>query len=631
MRVAFVQIPLRRVVENSSNGQMSLPAQAGMVLRSARSVKAPVSSPGIRAMLRFVVPLFVIPVFSSLALASATNFYVTPSGTAVGNCPAGTTAAPNVAFGSMSSSNWGSGLSQIGPGTTVLLCGIWNVTAGKSGLQVLNSGTSGNPITINFDTGAIIQAPYIGNASLFTGNCGPASSCYGGISIYARSYVIIDGQNTGIIQSTANGTNQANQQPSTGVYGQGDHIIVRNLTIQNLYLNAGSSSTATDTNGQNSADIRFDNNSTNLAIYNNVLTNSRIGISTGTSGSTGPNSCPAPTGVIGHSSTASIPAPTGNWGICIYNNTLSDHAWQIIANGQGTVNIFANQQGDYGPYTGWLNWQFPTSAYHQDGIFLFGNETYVLTAYVYNNLSKGDLGQGSPSAHLYCADNDISGASASGCSLIAFNNVLVQTGSTQWPNDAQNDQLISIDLSSYSISGPIALYNNTLVGGGVSQQIFTTGSAPQGGAVAFTYYNNIWEPSVPGTATGLFTNESDGGAVISSVTASNNIYYNGGGYPGAWQYNNNAYSTLEAWQAACTCDTTGTLMSNPNLSGTYTLQTGSPAIGTGTNLTSLGIAALDYDAAGLARPASGAWGVGAVQSSSGTAPAAPTNLTLLTE
>ena len=50
-----------------------------------------------------------------------------------------------------------------------------------------------------------------------------------------------------------------------------------------------------------------------------------------------------------------------------------------------------------------------------------------------------------------------------------------------------------------------------------------------------------------------------------------------------------------------------------NLSGAYKLQAGSPAIGAGVNLTSLGITGLDTDAAGVARPATGAWDIGAYQ------------------
>jgi hypothetical protein len=577
----------------------------------------------------FAVMFVIFALLTHLAHATATNFYVTPSGSAVGNCPAGTTSTPNVAFGSMSSSNWGTGTGQIGPGTTVLLCGTWNVTAGAAGFQVLGSGSSGGGyITIQADTTFVMQSAYLGSlgGELFSRSCGPQASCLAGITVYGgRSYVILDGVGAGIIQNTANGTNLANQQSSVGIYiNGGDHIIVRGWTIQDIYLNAGSSSGATDTVGWYSADIRVDNGATNLAVYNNTLLHAHAGLTTDTNGTTGPNNCPTPIGVTGATTPASVPAPSGNWGICLYNNTLSEHGWQILAGGQGTVNIFSNQEGDIGSNLGWLNWQFPTSTYHQDGIFIWGDETYLLTAYVYNNYSHGDLGQSSPSGHLYCASNDISGTNASGCSLIAFNNVIVQTGSTQWPNDAKNDQLISVDLDSYSISGPVKLYNNTLVGGAYGLEMYTSGSSPQGGATAFTWENTIWEPSIPGTATGWFDNSTNGGVVMSSVTAKDNVYYNGNKNP--WNLNSTNESTLSAWKTACSCDT-GSLVSNPLLNSNYTLQSGSPARGLGANLTSLGITALNYDIAGDARPSTGAWDAGAYQGQGTPNVTPPTGLT----
>ena len=188
-----------------------------------------------------------------------------------------------------------------------------------------------------------------------------------------------------------------------------------------------------------------------------------------------------------------------------------------------------------------------------------------------------------------------------GCALVAFNNVIVQTGSSQWPNDARNDQLIAVDLSSYSLSGPITLYNNTLVGGSYAVEIYTDGGTPQGGPAAFTFKNNIWKPGVPGSSPGWFEQETNGGTVMSSVTASNNIYFNGNtSGNGPWQINNTQYHTASTWAAACGCDAIPTLVSDPLLSSNFTLQSGSPGRGMGANLTNLGIAALNSDQHGVA-------------------------------
>ena len=98
-------------------------------------------------------------------------------------------------------------------------------------------------------------------------------------------------------------------------------------------------------------------------------------------------------------------------------------------------------------------------------------------------------------------------------------------------------------------------------------------------------------------------------------TISNNLYYNGRTSGGAWQLNNSAYSTLSAWQSACGCDASPSLVSNPLMGSSYFPALGPPAIQLGANLTSLGLAPLDIDAKGNPRPSSGAWMPGAYQSS----------------
>lgn len=571
-----------------------------------------------------VLALLCLP---SFAHASTTIVYVSQSGGAFSGGSACNGQSTISLATANTSSSWGSGSTQIGPGTTVYLCGTLTPASGAVGLNIQGSGTNGSPITIIMDTGAIIEAPYLGNADLYDFECSPASSCTAGIEDYGYNYIILDGGTNGIIQSTANGTSLANQQPSCGIYAHGDHIIIRNFTIQALYINGGANTGATDVNGWNSADIRVDGGSTNVAIYNNTLNSAHIGISTDTASTTGPANCPSPIGTIGVTTPSSVPAPSGNWGICIYNNNLSDHGWQDINGGQGTINVFSNQEGDIGSLPGWLNWQFPTSEYHQDGFFFVGDATYVLTTYFYNNYSHGDLGNSSSTGHVYCASTDAGGSSNSGCDLIAFNNIIVQTGSSQWPNDAENCQDFAVDLTDNSLVSGITLYNNTMIGAAFSIELYTSGGAPGGGAIPFVIENNIMIPSVPGTAGGYFINSSNGGTVMSGVTASGNDYYNPRS-GGAWTYNSTLYSSLSTWQSACSCDTTGTITSNPNLNANYTPPSGSSAIGIGTNLTSLDLTALDSDAAGNARPSTGAWTAGAYGSTVTTsAPSPPSNVT----
>ena len=70
-------------------------------------------------------------------------------------------------------SNWGSGSTQIGPGTTVYLCGTITVPVNTAGLVVHGSGTSSNPITIFFEPNAILQSPAFNGCA-----DGPASGSF---------------------------------------------------------------------------------------------------------------------------------------------------------------------------------------------------------------------------------------------------------------------------------------------------------------------------------------------------------------------------------------------------------------------------------------------------------------------
>jgi hypothetical protein len=553
---------------------------------------------------------FFLLIAASPAFGSATNVYITQSGAPSGNCTS------NVQTPSFfnNAANWGSGASQIGPGTTVLLCGTFTSSVkGGNVLTVQGSGASGNPVTILFDTGAQM------NSTGWWGsyNADACSTCTGAITVNNANYITIDGGSNGIIQNLLNGTpgnscaagtctQSSGGQGSLGIHLAGDNLVVRNLTIQNIYSNAGTGAGASDTGGVATADIRVDGAATNLQINNNVLNNARAGIWGGFNGSTGPSSCPSA-------------------GICIHDNQVSDHAWQMTLNSAGAnnvVNVYNNNIGDNSGLPGWLNWQYPTNLYHQDGIFIWGSSNnQVVTAYVYNNYIHGDLGQGSPSGLIYCANNGVNG-SGTGCALTAFNNVVVGTGSA-----AVNDQIIAVKVDVTGVNmGPVKLFNNTFVGGAYSLELYNESG---GASFALIAKNNIFYPGNSGT-TRWFIHQENGGSPISSITASNNLYFNGSST--AWNLNGSQYGSLSAWQTACKCDASPTAIGNPNLSANYTLQPGSPATGLGANLTQMNINPLDtsYNKIGRAPTGTctpgvaGCWDAGANQFGEALAP--PTNL-----
>lgn len=172
-------------------------------------------------------------------IPQATNVYVTPSGTAFGNCPAGTGSAPNLTPAQFSQNTspvaWGTGTGQIGPGTTVLLC-YPGTNVGIAGAPPLltfqGSGSSLANITLRFDTNTTLAALY------WFGNPDAA------IMLNGQSYLVIDGGMNGAIVNTCNGTAGSSIPGCATVYTQGtyaiqtdnaSHVEIKNLTIGPLY------------------------------------------------------------------------------------------------------------------------------------------------------------------------------------------------------------------------------------------------------------------------------------------------------------------------------------------------------------------------------------------------------------
>lgn len=551
------------------------------------------------------------------ARASIAAIYYAPTSAGSNN---GTSCANAYAYndgtnGWTVSGKWGSGSTQVGAGTTIHVCpGTWTFGAGVAGLSVLGSGSSGNPITIIADQGAVTwQSPYFGSPAPF-GGCS-IGSCLAAIEIYNQNYVTVDGNNGAwLIQNTADGTGLANQVGSMHIYGQGDHIIIRGIDSERVYVNGGAATGASDTGGQYTANIYFNAASTNLAIYNVVANSSRIGILADIGSTTGPNSCPTPNGQIGVTSTPPGP-PSGNFGICIYNDTLSDHAWQMNFSGPATANIFACEYGDNtvsngGTLPGWLNWQYPISVYHQNGIFGYNSSSgsnVPVTMNIYGIYDHGDLGSGSPTAHLSCNTGN-----NGGCAMTAFNDIVVQTASAQNPGNGVTDQLIGDTVDSSWTYGPFKYYNNTLVGGAFALEAYTNGTnaSPK---PTFTWENNIWYPT-GGAAGGStwYTYQPNSGNWLTIGTIDYNDYYGANAASGVFVKDGTAYASLSVWATACSCEA-HSVLSPPNLSSTYRLNGGAPGIGLGTNLSSLSITALNVDAAGNARPGSGSWDAGAYE------------------
>lgn len=527
---------------------------------------------------------------ASSARANDMYFAQNASGSANGTDCADAFGLHDASHGINVSGNWV-------PGNTLHICGSISLAANTNAVTAQASGMSGSPITIKFESGAVLASPYWpGNPSM---SC--ASNC-GAIDTNSKSYITIDGGGTGVIEGTANGSSLSNHQPSMGVFLRGNFLMLKNLTIKNIYLNSSAESTSQW--GFGTADVLIGGSNNNVEVCNNTLNNAHVGI---WSAATQLVFVPAPSQACTGTQAAA--------GVNLYNNTLSDHGWQMNIGGTGYVNIYSNDISNF------ANWFYPTggSAYHLDGIIAYSGTTGgVVRPYIYNNYIHGDFANSSPTGFIFCTY----GVPGSGSACTIFNNLLVGTGTT-----ATGAQGIYFHSADGNPLGPHVIYNNTISGFGTGG-IYTDGDSAQ----KYTVKNNIFL--------------SNGGYYITlngtppaNFVSDHNVFYGGrtfggstGGFPGG--------TSLSSWQS--NGEDSHSVESNPNLDSAWHIQnSSSPAYGRGANLSLLNITPLNFSmpsvvgangavngpARSLVAPSwdGGAYvyGVGA----SSSAPAAPQNLT----
>ena len=362
-------------------------------------------------MKKFAVLLF-FALFGG-GLARANDIYLAQNSAGAGDASSCSN-AKSVSFFN-SSGNWGTGSSQIGPGTTVHLCGTISSGAGSTALTFQGSGTSSNPITLRFETGAGLTAPYW-------------SASNGGISISGRSYLTIDGGTNGYITTSQNGTNLANQADTKSIFVGGcTGCTIKNLTISNMFVHTSG------TSGGNSYGIYLYGGNNNT-LDGNKIHDGRWCVFY----------------IYPGSNTTSNNAVTDN---TIYN---CDHG--ITAgdgNSSATLNNFiisGNTIHDM------VNWDEPTDSFHHDYIHVWavGGSSVIKGLQIFNNYFYGDPGQNNTA--LVNVETQ-SGNTNDGA--LVYNNVLTNSSSSHLPPYG------------YISSGGtnISLYNNTIVGSSTSQSV----------------------------------------------------------------------------------------------------------------------------------------------------------------
>lgn len=514
-----------------------------------------------------------------------------------------------------SSSNWGSGSSQIGQDTVVHVCGTFtgSNSTNSTGLQFKGGGAAGHPVTIVFETGAVMQAPYWSGA--------------GAIDLNGQSHIVING-------GPACGKLSDSTSPTTACNG-----LIRNTLAGSPGASCPAGSCSSQLSGT-TASAGIGNSSGNPSDI--TVENIQIGpIYVKLAGDTtdggmatigiGWGGGSLPQGIIIHHSilkqaaklvVISMGSPASQTTLNdfeLYNSDLSDHCWAYGV-GANTTNlnitgILYHDNEDQG----WDNWapsNVSGNVCHGNGTMFFnGDGSTIHTAFgfigdsslVYNNYVHGNLAgnapRTSPSGYISCQDNCIN--------IAIFNNLIVDT--------------------STGTDGGGAVYFNGAGGGG--QQVYNnTIIRPSGSMVVASgvtanvlVKNNVLQctgtncaaieirPNTPNVVT---SDLNDGFQIGSS----------------SWVVYNSASSgkflSLATWQSTYGQDTHSTTAS-PNLDSTYRPQSGSPVIDLGADLSSLGITPLNADLTGISRPSgSAAWDGGVYQfSASGTPPTPPTGLT----
>jgi hypothetical protein len=505
-------------------------------------------------------------------------------------------------------SNWAGSFTtgKISPGTTVPICGTIAASAGASGfLAFQGSGTSGHPITLQFTSGAVLTAPYWGTNGAIYSN--------------GNNYITVDGNNLGgTVTASANGTSLANQQStSKGVYLVGcSNCTVQNLNVTNIYVHTcvwvttGSNPlvNCTDEGGYNTYSIWI-NGGSNSTITGNAVNDAHWGL----------------TFTFNAGTTSSNDQITYNTGF-----NLDHGVFTADNNSNATITGFVI---DHNNITGGQNWDDISDQNHHDPIHISTNSTG--TTMPAPQISNNTILTGASFQGIHANTAIYIAGGCSGCTngsgitgADVFNNV-IRSGFTGTIGSITCQPIYgTAAIAMYGLNGLAA--NNTIYGN-------STSACSQGNScIQYLGAGTIQQNNVC-QGFSLFT-INDGGSTLGF--SNYNDVYGTGTTP---FHAVSTYYALASWQA-CTsgCQTTAgapdlnSTTANPLLNTSsvppYQLtNSGSAAWQKGTNLTSLGVAALDIDANGVARPASGNWDMGAFESSaSGAVTLTPTSYSFAT-
>ena len=370
----------------------------------------------------FVLMAIAILASAPSASASASNLYIGQNAIGAGN---GADCGNTLAYTFFNNSgNWGSGGSQIGPGTTVHICGTITGSGGANLLTFHGNGSSGNPVTLKFESGAKLQAPYWGTT--------------GSILANGNNYVTIDGGTNGIVQATSNGSSLGNQVGGDALHFEGtSNLTVTNVLVLNTYVHTGSGEDGGDTGG-----IGVTGGS-NVTITGNTITNVRYGVFYGYSGSIS--------------------------NVTISNNTFSRcEACMAIGSTSGGDNI-TNLTISGNDVSDSYVWNDANYGFHHDNIHIWatsGNNN-LTNVQIFNNYFHGDFGNGTSMTYI-----EETGGTAS---VSIYNNVYAPTAATNATGGAGTWLQTNGSSTGNGVIN-LKLLNNTYKSAGVMTAIWLQGS-----------------------------------------------------------------------------------------------------------------------------------------------------------
>lgn len=334
-----------------------------------------------------------------------------------------------------SSGNW-SGLPtgvQIGPDTTVHICGTITDSLAGTLLTAQGSGTSGHPVTIQLELNASLQSP--GETTFINGNgqsyfvitgsttCGwinlASVSCTGSI------YNTLDGYSG----QTCPGGPCSNQVQTQAINGFASNLEVRNLLIGPIYIHGNTSDLTFTSPGPKCID--FTNGSTtnpNWNFHNLTMHDAAWCLNGGGNGVTLANS---EIYNIDHGMGMGVQSDTAvtNTPVTVHDNYIHD-------------------QG---------NWDQSNNAFHHDGVHLFAScasvqeicpNTTISGVNIYNNVFGGNYGANYNSQVFL--EGNINGANV-------FNNVNIATTTSPSPSQLGNG-------FTNGNGQNINIFNNTVLG-----------------------------------------------------------------------------------------------------------------------------------------------------------------------